>query len=61
MKIFITKIDDVDGREYVGPQIIAKDREDADREAEERGIMIVGVLETVITEEVVEGWNKVLH
>lgn len=61
MKIFITKIDDIDGKEYVGPQIIAKDREDADREAEERGIMIVGVLETVITEEVVEGWNKVLH
>jgi|TARA_R100001463_G_scaffold124691_1_gene181843 hypothetical protein len=61
LKIFITKIDDIDGKEYVGPQIIAKDREDADREAEERGIMIVGVLETVITEEVVEGWNKVLH
>ena len=61
MKIFITRINDADGTEYVGPQIIAKDRDDAEKEAIERGVCIVGVLEAVVTEQVVEGWNKVLH
>tara|TARA_R100000664_G_C2739633_1_gene128319 strand:+ start:1196 stop:1381 length:186 start_codon:yes stop_codon:yes gene_type:complete len=61
MKIFITRINDEDGTEYVGPQIIARDREEADREADIIGVMIVGVLEAIVTEGVVDEWNKVLH
>ena len=61
MKIYITRINQADGTEYVGPQIIAKDRDDAEKEAMERGVCIVGVLEAVVTERVVEEWNKVLH
>jgi len=61
VKIYITRINQADGTEYVGPQIIAKDRDDAEKEAMERGVCIVGVLEAVVTERVVEEWNKVLH
>tara|TARA_R110001606_G_scaffold127961_1_gene262365 strand:+ start:565 stop:747 length:183 start_codon:yes stop_codon:yes gene_type:complete len=60
MRIYLTEFS-YDGKDYEGPKIIAKTYEDAERQAEQYEVSVVGVLDMVIAEDSLNKWNRVLH
>jgi|TARA_R110001592_G_scaffold270050_1_gene536365 hypothetical protein len=60
MKIFLTEFT-YEGKDYVGPKIIAKNYKDAELQAEHYEVFIVGMLDMIFAEDSFEEWNRVLH
>tara|TARA_E500000318_G_C3484651_1_gene181847 strand:+ start:41 stop:247 length:207 start_codon:yes stop_codon:yes gene_type:complete len=66
-KIFLTEFTS-DGKSYAGPTILADNFADAEKEAKNYDVTVVGCLETIVVpdKEVTsfyedEEWNRVLH
>ena len=61
MKVFITEFK-VGDTVYEGPYIYAETFEEAEIEASEHNVLVVGMLETLIIENGEDNeWNRVLH
>jgi len=60
MKIFLTEFK-YEGKTFEGPTVVANSFHEAEQEAELYGCTIVGILDTVVTEESAKEWKRVLH
>tara|TARA_R100000742_G_C4270536_1_gene89252 strand:- start:886 stop:1068 length:183 start_codon:yes stop_codon:yes gene_type:complete len=60
MKVFITEFTH-NGVTYEGPTVVASSFDEAEQEADVYGCVVVGIIDTVVTEESAKEWKRVLH
>jgi|TARA_R110002020_G_scaffold354463_1_gene567229 hypothetical protein len=59
MKVFLTEYK-VGEKTYDGPTLVATSFEEAEKQAEYYDVVVVGILEVVIPDDI-NKWNRVLH
>tara|TARA_R100001143_G_C3332133_1_gene120009 strand:- start:187 stop:369 length:183 start_codon:yes stop_codon:yes gene_type:complete len=60
MKIFLTEFQ-YDGKTFEGPTILASSFEEAEKQAKNYDVTVVGILDTVVITGEEDRWNRVLH
>jgi|TARA_R110000803_G_scaffold44979_3_gene95028 hypothetical protein len=60
MKIFLTEFQ-YDGKTFEGPTILASSFEEAEKQAKNYDVTVVGLLDTVVITGEEDKWNRVLH
>ena len=60
MKIFLTEFE-YDGKTFEGPTILASSFEEAEKQAKNYDVTVVGLLDTVVITGEEDKWNRVLH
>tara|TARA_R110002020_G_scaffold35251_3_gene106556 strand:- start:1962 stop:2144 length:183 start_codon:yes stop_codon:yes gene_type:complete len=60
MKIFLTEFK-YEGKTFEGPTILASSFEEAEKQADNYDVIVVGILDTVVISGEEHKWNRVLH